>query len=322
MAESFYIYTLDDLGITDPAFVFTGGPATVQPGATGDILNMDDDDPLLDTLTTGDASQVLTSDLTVDGVVVGSAGDTVSIGAEASAFDLSTFSGGKLVAIIVNGNPVGFASTVELSPGDALLIGPTDFTPGATDYASLVACFTRDTLILCEQGEVAIQDLSVGDLVRTRDNGLQPIRWIGSQKVDGTKQAPVRFKAGSVGNQTDLLVSPMHRMLISGPRAELLFGQGQVLAHAKDLCDGDMVFSEPVESVEYFHVMFDDHQIISAHGCWSESFAATKPALDTLDAKTRDELLEMFPQLGQNWQDVLPTLAGHEAALLSGRQGG
>lgn len=127
--------------------------------------------------------------------------------------------------------------------------------------------------------------------------------------------APVRVKAGALGNTVDMRFSPMHRLLINGPRAELLFGAPEVLAHAAHLCDGDQIFSAPCAEVTYYHILFDHHEIICAHGCWSESFAPSEAALEAVDGQTRGELLKLFPELDQDWQDALPTLSAAEAQL-------
>lgn len=324
----FFIYSLADLGVFDASFILTGGPATVQGTATPDLVQVSDDDGNLDTLSPPssggvpvDLDQVLAADLSIDGSPAGTTGDSINILGDAAVFNYTSFESGTFSAIIVNGNLVGFASTIELSPGDQLSVSPANIlTPSPQPYDDLFSCFTQDTKILCEYGEVPVQALQVGDLVVTKNHSLQPIRWIGSKKISGLKaMAPVRIKAGALGNTSDILVSPMHRMLIDGPRAELLFGEPELLAHAKDLRDGDKVFVEPQDSVEYFHILFDDHQIISAHGCWSESFAPRHDALDAFEDKTRDEVLKLFPHLEADWQDALPTLTAHEAALFAAK---
>ena len=183
-------------------------------------------------------------------------------------------------------------------------------------YSQLAPCFTRDTLIECASGPVPVQDIQVGDLLVTRENGPQAVRWVGHRRVVGRGEvAPVRIKAGALGNGADLLVSPMHRMLVSGPRAEVLFGKGALLAHAAHLCDGDRIFREPCAEVTYFHILFGRHEIICAHGCWSESFAPSEAALDAVGEQTRAELLKLFPKLEQDWRDALPTLSAAEARL-------
>ena len=79
-----------------------------------------------------------------------------------------------------------------------------------------------------------VEFLREGDLVVTRDHGLQPIRWIQSRTVQAKgKVAPVRIRPGAVtGLERDMLVSPQHRMLFTGYRAELLFGEREVLMPA------------------------------------------------------------------------------------------
>jgi hypothetical protein len=260
----------------------------------------------------------LAADLIIDGTTVGLAGEAVSIGTQ-SLFVLLTggVQSGTFSTIIVNGDVVGFVSTILLTPGDDLSINPAG-TGVAIEYNALAACFTRDTKILCARGEVHVQNLQSGDHVITRHNGAQPIRWVGSHKAKGHGAlAPVCFKAGVLGNSADILVSPMHRMLISGPRAEVLFGVPELLACAKDLRDGDRIFSAPCEAVEYFHILFDTHQIISAHGCWSESFAPHLEAINAFEHQARDEILKLFPELDAGWQDALPTLTAAEAAIIA-----
>ena len=318
MPETFYIYTLDDIDTFSPDPFATGDLAVVAAGAAPDFIHVDDGDSALDALTAGDADQLLAEDLVIDGITVGTTGQSVSIGITSNVTNFSGGGSGTFSTIIVDGTVVGFVSTFELNPGDALFI-ETATAGGSIDYSEFAACFTRDTKILCERGEVVVQDLREGDLVVTRNTGLQPIRWVGGQKTSGrAAQAPIRFKAGALGNESDIVVSPMHRMLVSGPRAEVLFGAPSFLAYATDLCDGDRIYAEPVEHVEYFHILFDDHQIISAHGCWSESFAPHREAVDAFSAQGREEILRLFPQLDADWQDALPTLSSAEAAILFG----
>ena len=195
MAEEFLIYSINDL-VGDQ--LTEGGLTAVSGSPTPTLAQINDDDSVLNTLLDGDANQVLAADLIIDGVLVGTAGDAISIGSDIDIINFNAgFTAGTLSLISVNGVVVGFTSTVELNPNDALQIGPTSALPDTQDYADLVACFTHNTKILCETGEVLVQELQIGDLVVTRDSGLLPIRWIGSQKTSGQgAMAPVRIKAG------------------------------------------------------------------------------------------------------------------------------
>ena len=169
-------------------------------------------------------------------------------------------------------------------------------------------CFTRGTLIKTDQGERPIEELAAGDMVLTMDHGYQPIRWIGSSKRAATGDlAPILIRKGALGNDRDLRVSPQHRMLLQGWQAELLFGELEVLATAKSLLNDHSILRDEGGEVEYFHMLFDTHEIIYAEGCPSESFHPGQQGWKALDQATRDEILTLFPQLAEgNFNDYGP----------------
>jgi len=193
---------------------------------------------------------------------------------------------------------------------------------GISDFVFDVECFVRGSLILTEAGEIAVEDLRVGDKVSTLDNGFQEIRWVGSRTVKAVGEvAPILIKKDTLGNSKDLYVSPWHRMLISGWRAELLFGETEVLVAAKHLINDDTIHAKEGGEVEYFHILFDRHEIIYANGSPSESFHPNDVSLGGLASETRAEILDLFPEL-ENGKDsfgpfVRPTLDAHEIALIS-----
>lgn len=163
-----------------------------------------------------------------------------------------------------------------------------------------IVCFARGTMILTPEGEVAIEDLAEGDLVTTRDRGAQPLRWIGSQEVNARgKKAPVVIKAGALGNDRDLRVSQLHRMLLSDWRAQLMFDETEVLAAAKHLVNGDTIYIEEAadQTVEYFHMLFDTHEIVTANGAAAESFHPGEQGIGWMAEDTRGEIFEIFPEL-------------------------
>jgi hypothetical protein len=163
---------------------------------------------------------------------------------------------------------------------------------------NFLACFTAGTAIATPSGERLIETLVPGDLVLTADHGAQAVRWIGNRRVAGQGRfAPVLIREGALGNSRDLRVSPQHRMLLSGWRAELLFGASEVLAAACHLINDASIRRAPCAQVRYFHLMFDQHEIITAEGCASESFFPGVAALGGLEAETRSEILALFPEL-------------------------
>ena len=88
-----------------------------------------------------------------------------------------------------------------------------------------LACFRAGTRILTERGEVAVETLRVGDLVRTvLGEAAAPIVWIGRRHVDCARHPkprkvwPVRVAAGAFGPgrpHTDLFLSPDHAVYVN-----------------------------------------------------------------------------------------------------------
>lgn len=172
-----------------------------------------------------------------------------------------------------------------------------------------VICFTPDTRIRTPDGAVKIQDLSEGDAVQTKDNGVQRIEWIGSRRMSGARLfampelRPIRFDAGSLGGSPDeeLLVSPQHRVLIKGCAARDLFNTDEVLVAASDLVnDGSIRVDHAVREVTYIHMLFDRHQVVWANGVETESFHPASAALSALDADDRVRLLSYLPELHED----------------------
>lgn len=147
-------------------------------------------------------------------------------------------------------------------------------------------------------GEIEVQDLKVGDRVLTLDHGFQTIKWIGARKVAAVgKFAPIEFAAGTIGNTRAIKVSPQHRMLVSGAQVELYVDELEALVAAKHLVDGKRVRVVEGGEVEYFHILFDQHEIVYAEGCRSESFHPGVQGVNGLDVATREELYALFPEL-------------------------
>jgi hypothetical protein len=168
----------------------------------------------------------------------------------------------------------------------------------AEDIIDAAVCLTRGTLIDTVDGPKYIETLKTGDLVNTLDNGPQSIRWIGSRKMPAQgKMAPVLIKTGAMGNLRDLKVSQNHRMLVRGPQAQVLFGEHDVLIAAKHLVNDDKIRIVSGGTVDYFHMLFDEHQIIFAESCPTESLFPGQEALNSVSQASRAEILTIFPEL-------------------------
>ena len=182
-------------------------------------------------------------------------------------------------------------------------------------------CFARGTLILTDKGEVPVQDLVAGGRVWTESRGFQPLRRVFSQRVAAAGDfAPILFQAGALGGARDLRVSPQHRMLISGPHVELIFGVPKALVAAKDLInDRNIRRDTSMTKVEYFHIMFDRHEIVKAGGLLSESYYPLASNAQSFAEPQRREFQALFPEPYAGGLDsgiVYPALLAHEVGLI------
>jgi Ca2+-binding RTX toxin-like protein len=215
--------------------------------------------------------------------------------------------------------------TVEFLDAQGNVIGTSSFT----DIEQVIPCFTPGTDILTPFGPRKVETLRAGDLVLTRDNGVQAIRWIGQRALglgDLIVQPclrPIRLPVGCLGPGAparDLVVSPQHRMVLEGRLPEMLFGECEVLVAAAHLVgQGGIASILPPEGVTYIHLMFDQHEIIHANGCWSESFQPGEAVMDGMGAAQRAEVLELFPELAddpRSYTAARSSLSAYEARVL------
>jgi hypothetical protein len=188
-------------------------------------------------------------------------------------------------------------------------------------------CFTRGTMLETPEGSRAIEDLKVGDIVLTKDNGAQPIRWISSRVFSqaflerNPNMCPILIQAGALGRNTptaDLIVSPQHRILVRSKVAQKMFGTDEVLVAAKQLLqvEGIDVCDQFDGDVEYFHMLFDQHEVVFANGAEAESLYTGPQAIKSVGAAALEEIYEIFPELRD--RDYEPKGA---RMLLSGRMG-
>lgn len=192
--------------------------------------------------------------------------------------------------------------------GSGASAGNWDFFEVGINSASFTAvCFTRGTRIETKSGQRLIQNIKVGDKVMTANGVYQKVRWIGSTKVSAKvlskdeKLRPIRIVAGALGHglpKRDLLVSRQHRMLVSSEIAYRVCGATDVLVPAFRLTELPGIFPcEETSEVEYFHILFDDHEVIFAEGAPSESLLTGPEALKAVSPTARAEILGLFPEL-------------------------
>lgn len=239
---------------------------------------------------TGDFADAVT--LTVDGA--GTGGGTNSTGIYSFSVDFSQITEDTIIEITVIGRRLNEDGSVRFEDEDTIII-------------ELLICIARGTLVETPRGALPVESLAIGDEVRTVDGRSETIRWIGSRKL-GCKELkaapdlrPVRICKGALGPgapDRDLLVSPQHRVLLQGWKAELLFGEAEVLAPARGLVnDRTIRVDASLDEIEYFHLLCGAHEIIVTNNLPTESFFPGETSLKGISAAARDELFRILPDL-------------------------
>ena len=293
-----------------------------------------------DTIIGGDGADQLFGEAGRDTFIGGNAGDYVDGGdaplginpEDGLPYDYDTLdlrgsapAGGRLEVTYTSADRED--GYVEFYDADGNVTGPR---MQFYDIENVVPCFTPGTAIATPKGERMVEELKEGDKIITRDNGIQEIRWIGQRGLTGHELAraphlrPILIQKGSLGDnlpEHDILVSPQHRMLLTGDKTQYYFEDREVLAAAKHLTDLPGVDEVGTLGVTYIHFMFDQHEVVLSNGAWTESFQPGANVLGGMGAGQRDEILELFPDLKtvngiKDYSTARRSLKKHEARLL------
>lgn len=219
------------------------------------------------------------------------------------------------------GSAAGKVWTINQTDGT----GTITFRNWETTEATPMVCFTAGTQILTKDGEVAIEDIKAGDLVKTRDNGFQPVKWIGGRVLTNNGQplderfCPIHFSAGSLGHnlpRRDLSVSRQHRMLLKHEAALQVTGQQEALVAAVRLTSLPGVsLQRDTRVVEYLHILFENHELVYAEGSVSESLLLGEQALAMLGAEALREVKEIFPEVLESTFSARPAIPLHSGKV-------
>ena len=142
---------------------------------------------------------------------------------------------------------------------------------GVTETA--VVCFASGTLIRTTRGQIAVEQLTTEDRVVTASGAERPIRWIGHRAFDCRRHPrpsdvlPVLVAPHAFGPDQPargLRVSPGHSLFVDA--------LGGLLIPAGALINGSTIVQEKVDSVTYWHVELDAHDVILAENMPAESY--------------------------------------------------
>jgi len=135
-------------------------------------------------------------------------------------------------------------------------------------------CFLKGTRILTAEGERAVEDLAVGDLLPTLFGGIRPIQWISRyplKKSDPSKPwvrdvQPVRIARSALAPDVphaDLYLTGGHALFIDG-----LLAPGGCLINDTTIARDE---ARELDELEYFNVKLESHDVIYAEGAAVET---------------------------------------------------
>ncbi|MDB2407058.1 Hint domain-containing protein [Jannaschia sp.] len=304
-----------------------GGDDSISGDDGDDMIDGGDGDDTItggsgnDTLTGGDGMDMIDGGDDKDVIVGADSGDMIDGGEGGDDYDTLDLTG-------VAFKKIDFTSDDR---EDGIITFDDHTTAKFEEIEKVIPCFTPGTLIATPRGEIAVEDLELGDRVITRDNGIQAIRWIGRKDLSAADMVvteayrPVMIRKGALGHglpERDMIVSPQHRVLVVGDETLLYFEEREVLVAAKHLVGRPGIERMAPRATAYIHVMFDAHQVILSDGAWTESFQPGDASLAGLGDAQREELLSLFPELRdgagrEGYVAARRSLKRREAELLS-----
>ncbi len=204
------------------------------------------------------SGNVILSGITSTNFLLDFKGFSPSFDATALAGDTDTSTGSTVITLSPTSMITLQGYTGGIAPGNLLFE---------------LACYAEGTRIATPDGEVAIEQLKIGDVVLTASGGVRPVRWLGHRRVDlrhhprPAAVEPVRVREGAFGDglpRRDLWLSPCHAIAVDG---------GLIPVGA--LINGRTIAQEPRDAVTYWHVELDAHDLILAEGLPCESYLDT-----------------------------------------------
>jgi hypothetical protein len=144
---------------------------------------------------------------------------------------------------------------------------PVTFNYEASTYT---ACFAEGTLLRTPSGPRLVEELAAGDMILTAAGEQRPIKWVGWSSMRPARHPhpaevnPVRVKAHAFAPnmpEHDVRLSPGHAVHVDG-----------VLVPVGRLINGATIVQEAVETIRYFHIELDTHDLLVAAGLPCESY--------------------------------------------------
>jgi hypothetical protein len=193
----------------------------------------------------------------------------------------------KMVFAIDSVFTTGETTTIERNQdrdvnddGDTADSGETGDENFNVSQSTAPPCFAAQTLIATPSGALRAGDLGPGAMVTLAGGGAASVRLV----LRRTRRfgrgphphKPIEIKAGAFGPgvpSARLVLSPQHRVALTGPLVRKLAGQDAVLARCKAMTErpGCRVM-RGARAVTYVSLMLDRHDVVLAEGLPVESY--------------------------------------------------
>ncbi len=173
----------------------------------------------------------------------------------------------------------------------------------------------QNTHIMTINGEIRIENLKAGDMIVTRDRGLQPLLWVGKVTPTQPRKA-VYFSKNSINNSRDMLLCPNQLVALKGSKALLHYGQREVLIAAHTFVNGDTIRYADTCQQPFFQLLLKNHQVIYAEAAAMESYLPSVQNLALLAPDQKQQLFKALPCLQDNPDSYGPLARYHVGETL------
>lgn len=183
--------------------------------------------------------------------------------------------------------------------------------PVSPKHHGVIGCLSGDARIKTLYGEKRLRDLQQGDPVLTRDNGFQPVKWVGRcthADQNGCRMLVLRADALAPGVPSRDLHMSVHQRVLSGggPLRDLSRGR-EALIRARDLAQ----MTWEAERVEGWQILMQRHELILANDVWTESFQPDAAFYRSSEAHIQRQLRRICPELAKGQGHAFPAARVH-----------
>lgn len=176
-----------------------------------------------------------------------------------------------------------FFSTKNASANEVIWRLCKEGEPGTDDQPEC-QCFLSATRIATPDGDAAIEELRIGDLVATASGEARSVRWIGRITVDRVADAPWHINAKPVRVTKDAFGEGSPRRDLYLSRSHMVHLNG-VLIPVGDLVNGRTITDVNVagDQLVYYHIELETHDVVIAEGAPCETLLTTPEKLVSFD---------------------------------------